>query len=251
MKTPVGYARYQLRDSVALRLSLPIVLVAVLTALPVYIMTKHSPAGFIQTAQGISFAKQMYAQSVTLFLPLGAFLCAVGVMSTDRQHGYYRFLFSKPVSVPVYYAQAYVVAGAAFIAIFGLITWGFGAMTVHFSVHRAMEAALLTYVLLGGVGFLLGALTRFDAIAFILVYLAALLLQQLAAAPNGLRNGGLPAWLAVVGEALPPVVKLDGLRNHLYAAQPLDAAQLWPVLAYGAGAAVLGLAILRWRPLAQ
>lgn len=251
MKIPLGYARYQLRDVLMLRLSLPLAVVVFFSAMPVYIMTRNSPAGFIHSAQGVNFATQMYSQSVTLFLPMGAFLCAVGVMSNDRQHNYFRFLFSKPANVLAYYVQAYVVAGAAFVATFGLISWGFGALTMHFSVHRAMEAALLTYVLLGGMGFLLGALTRFDGITFIVIYLAALLLQQLAAAPNGVRHGGLPAWLAVVGEALPPVVTLDGLRNHLYAAQPLDAAQLWLVLAYGAGAAVLGLAILRWRPLAQ
>jgi ABC-type multidrug transport system permease subunit len=251
MKAPFGYARYQLRDSVTQRLSLPLVVIAIFSALPVYVLTKNSPAGFMQGAQGANLVKQMYAQSVALFLPMGAFLCTVGVASTDRQHGYFRFFFSKPVNLLAYYAQAYLVAGVAFVAMFGLITWGFGAITVHFSVHRAMEAAALTYVLIGGVGLLLGALTRFDAVAFIAVYVAALLLQQLAAAPNGLPNGGLPGWLALIGKALPPVVKLDLLRNHLYAAQTLDPGQLTHVLAYGAVSALLGFVVLRLRPLAQ
>jgi hypothetical protein len=251
MKTPFGYARYQLRDSVTQRLSLPLIVVVIFSALPVYVMTKNSPAGFMNGAQGVNFAKQIFTQSVALFLPMGAFLCAVGVVSNDRQNGYFRFFFSKPVNVLAYYAQAYLVAGVAFVAMFGLITWGFGAMTTHFSVHRAMEAAALTYVLIGGIGLLLGALTRFDAVAFIAVYVAALLLQQLAAAPNGLPHGGLPAWLAVIGQALPPVVKLDLLRNQLYAAQALDQAQLWHVLGYGTGAALLGFVVVRFRPLAR
>ena len=251
MKVPVGYARYQLRDAVTQRLSLPLAVVVLFSVLPTYVMTKNSPAGAMHGALGATFATQLYTQSVALFLPLGAFLCAIGVPSNDRQHGYFRFLFSKPVHLLAYYAQAYLVAGAAFVAMFGLITWGFGAMTIHFSVHRAMEAALLTYVLIGGVGLLLGALTRFDGVAFIGIYAAALLLQQLIAAPNGMKNGGLPAWLAVIGRALPPVVKLDVLRNQLYAAQPLDPGQLWLVLGYGAAAALLGMALLRWRPLAR
>jgi hypothetical protein len=251
MKIPFGYARYQLRDSVMQRLSLPLVLIAFFSAFPVYMMNKTSPAGFMGTPQGINFVKQLYAQSVTLFLPMGAFLCAVGVPSADRQHGYFRFLFSKPVNLLAYYGQAYLVAGIAFVAMFGLITWGFGAMTLHFSVHRGMEAAALTYVLIGGIGLLLGALTRFDGITFIAVYVAALLLQGLKAAANGLPNGGLPASLSALAAALPPVVKLDLLRNQLYAAQPLDSSQLWFVLGYGAGAWVLGMVLLRFRPLAR
>ena len=251
MKAPLGYAHYQLRDAVTQRLSLPLVVIVLFSALPLYMMGKTSPAGFMHGAQGAGYVKQLYTQTVALFLPMGAFLCSVGVPSTDRQHGYFRFLFSKPVNLLAYYAQAYVVAGVAFVVLFGLITWGFGAMTFHFSVHRAMEAAVLTYVLIGGVGLLLGALTRFDGIAFIAVYLAALLLQQMMAVQNGLRNGGLPAWLSVIGMVLPPVAKLDALRNQLYAVQPLGAGELWHVLGYGAGAWVLGMVVLRLRPLAR
>lgn len=251
MRFPFGYARYQLRDSVAQRLSLPLLVIGVFSALPLYVMMKNSPAGFMNSPQGANLVKQMYSQTVGLFLPLGAFLCAVGAASTDRQHGYFRFLFSKPVPVLAYYVQGYVVAGAAFVAMFGLITWGFSVMTIHFSVPRAVEAALLTYVLLGGIGFLLGALTRFDGIVFVVVYLAALLLQQLAAAANGLPHGGLPAWLAAVATVLPPVVKLDALRTQLFMSQPLDPSQLWLVIGYGVGAAVLGLVLLRKRSLAR
>ena len=63
----------------------------------------------MQSPQGIDCAKQMFSQSITLYLPLGAFVGAVGVISADRQHGYFRFLFSKPVNVLAYYAQAYLL----------------------------------------------------------------------------------------------------------------------------------------------
>jgi hypothetical protein len=132
--------------------------------------------------------------------------------------------------------------------VFGAIVWGYSAYTVHFSVHRAMEAAALTFVLIGGLGLLLGAVTRFDAAALIVAYIVALILQQLAAAPQG---GGLPAWLVNVGRALPPVLQLDALRDHLYAAQPLDMTQLWHVLGYGGGAALIGFLLLRRLPLAR
>lgn len=245
------YSRYQLRDFVQQRLVLPLILLAFAAGLPTYLMTKDSPAGFMQSPQGINLAKQMFSQSITLYLPLGAFVGAVGLISADRQKGYFRFLFSKPVGVLAYYGQAYLLHAVVYVAVFGLIVWGYGAYTIHFPVAPAMEAAALTFVLIGGLGLLLGALTRFDGAGLISLYLLALILQQLTKASNGLPNGAIAPWLVAIGKGLPPVLKLDTLRNQLYAGSPLDTAQLWHVLGYGGGAALLGFLLLRRLPLAR
>lgn len=247
----LGYSRFQASDFVTQRLALPIILLAFTAGLPTYLMTENTPPGWMQSPQGINLAKQMFAQSITLFLPLGAFVASVGVISSDRQQGYFRFLFSKPVNVLAYYAQTYLLHAMIYVVTFGLIVWVFGTYTTHFSIHRAMEAAALTIVLMGGLGLLLGALTRFDAAALIVTYMAGFILQQLIVQPNGLPNGGLPGWLAAIGKRLPPAMKLDALRDHLYAAQPLDHAQLWYVLGYGGVAALVGFILLRRLPLAR
>jgi hypothetical protein len=137
-----------------------------------------------------------------------------------------------------------------FVAAFGLIVWGFSAYTIHFSVHRSMEAAALTFVLVGGLGFLLGALTRIDGALLILLYVLSLILQQLTFAPRGIPNGS-PAWLVRVAGALPPVLKLDHVRDALYAGQPVDTWPLVHLLAYGGCAAIAGLVLLRRLPLAR
>jgi ABC-type transport system involved in multi-copper enzyme maturation permease subunit len=245
------YSRFQVPEFIQHRLALPLVLIAFTAGLPTYLATKNVPPGWMQSAQGINLAKQMFAQSITLFLPLGAFVAAIGVISADRQQGYFRFLFSKPVNVLAYYAQTYVLHAIVFVLTFGLIVWGFGAYTIHFSVHRSMEAALLTFVLIGGLGLLLGALTRYDGAGLIAIYVFALMLQQLMSAANGLKNGGLPDWLATLAKGLPPVGKLDHLRDHLYAGTTVDMAELWHVLGYGGGAALLGFILLRRLPLAR
>ena len=245
------YARYQLPDFFLYRLSLPLVLVAFAGGLPTYLMVSHGPPGWLESQQGINQVNQMFAQAITLYLPLGAFVAAIGVISGDRQQGHFRFLFSKPVNVLAYYAQAYLLNAMVFVAVFGVIVWVYGAYTIHISVHRSMEAAMLTFVLIGGLGLLFGAVTRFDGAALIAVYLVALILQQLAAARPGLPNGGLPAWLAFIARILPPVTTLDALRTHLYAGEALDAAQLWHVLGYGGGAAIVGFILLRRLPLAR
>ncbi len=241
------YARYQIPEFIQHRLALPIILLAFIAGLPTYLMTKNVPPGWLQSPQGINSVKQLFSQSLTLFLPLGAFVASVGVISADRQQGYFRFLFSKPVNVLAYYFQTYVLHAIIYIAVFGLMVWGFGAYTFHFSVHRAMEAAALTFVLIGGIGLLFGAVTRFDAAVLIVTYIAALILQQAANAPSA----HLPAWLAAIGRALPPVLKLDAVRNALYAADPVDVTQLWHVLGYGGGAALVGFILLRRLPLSR
>ena len=245
------YSRFQARDFVTQRLALPLILLLFAAALPVYLTIKDTPPGFMLTRQGEFFAKQIFAQSITLYLPLGAFVGAVGVISADRQQGYFRFLFSKPVNLLAYYAQTYLLNAIVYVAVFGLIVWAFGAYTIHFSIHRSMEAAALTFVLIGGVGLFLGSLSRFDGGSLIAVYVLSLMLHGLMAAPNGLKNGGLPDWLVFVAKVLPPVHKLDEIRNHLYAGEAIDAAHLWHVLGYGGAAALAGFVLLRRLPLAR
>ena len=245
------FAKFQAMEFATQRLTLPLILLAFAVGLPTYLMTKNTAPGYMQTPQGINLARQMFSQSITLYLPLGGFVGAVGLISADRQMGYFRFLFSKPVNVLAYYAMTYLVHAIIYVSAFGLIVWGYSSYTIHFSVHGSMEAAALTFVLIGGLGLLFGALTRYDAGLLILLYILALILQQLMAVPNALPNGGLPGWLAAIGKTLPPVVTLDRLRDQLYALQSLHLPAFWHVLGYGGGAAILGFVLLRRLPLAR
>jgi len=245
-----GYLRYHVSDYLLQRASLPTLLVVVLTGLTLYSVQRDAPANLWTTKDGMNSARMMYQQLVALFLPLGAFLGAVQMMSVDRHLGHFRFLFSKPVSVVAYYAQQFVVHGVLFVALFGLITWAFGALTTHHSVRAAVEAAALTWVLIGGVGFFLGVGTRFDGALLALVYLVANITQQIAAAA-GSAGESLPVWARLLAKGLPPVFKMDQLRSQLYAHAALDATNVWHVVGYGAGAFLIGLFLLRKLPLSR
>ena len=39
-----------------------------------------------------------------------------GIVSRDRERGYHRFLFAKPVSVTGFYGQAFAIAGAGLLS---------------------------------------------------------------------------------------------------------------------------------------
>ena len=237
----LSYARFQLGDYLLQRAAVALVMVVFVAGLPLWGMLRDEPDLFKNPNNAV-LAMQLYTGTVALFLPVGAFLAGVGIISADRHQGFFRFYFSKPVNVVAFYAQTYLLHGLVFIALFGALTWGWGALTIHVSVHRAMEAAALTFVLVGGLGLLFGVLLRFDGVLVVLVYLVSMTLQQIVSLPGKLR---LPEWAVQFAKVLPPVHKMDQVRNHLYAAEAISAADVWHVVGYGIGAFALGLFLLR------
>ena len=240
-KPLLGYARFQLGDYLLQRAAVAVVMVVFVAGLPLWGMLRGQPDVFGNPANA-GLAMQLYTGTVALFLPIGAFLAGAGIISADRHQGFFRFYFSKPVNVVAFYAQTYLLHGAVFIALFGALTWGWGALTIHVSVHRAMEAATLTFVLVGGLGLLFSVLLRFDGLLVVLVYLVSMTLQQVVSLPGKPR---LPEGAVQLAKVLPPVYKMDQVRNHLYAAEAISAADVWHVVGYGLGAFALGLLLLR------
>jgi hypothetical protein len=242
-----AYARYQLNDYLVHRAALPALLVVVIAGVTVYAMSKNGPPGFWNSATGSQMAKSLFQQTMGLFLPLGAFMGINGLVAADRQHGHFRFLFSKPVNVPAFYAQAVAVHLVAFVAIAAALAWMLGVLTAPAPVLAAAESAALTFLLVGGLGLLLGSLVRFDGGVLVLVYLVSSIVQQIDAQQPGV----LPAWASKLGQLLPPAFTLDQVRTHLFAGQAPAAADLWHVIGYGAAAGIAGLLVLRRAPLAR
>jgi len=248
----LAYLRYQFIDYLMNRASLPIILVVFAAGLPLYV-TKVMP-GFWQTPQGVAQAETIFRSTVTLFLPVGAFLASVNLISIDRQQGHVRFLFSKPVNLLGYYGQAFLLHGVTYTLLFGLITWLFGLASAPIPVIPAMEAAVLTFVMIGSLGFMLGALTRYDGGIIALVYLVASLTQQVVAQTSEFASSkldDLPAAVRFLAAVLPPAYNLDRIRTALYTASIVDTTMLVHVLGYSAGAIVIGVIALRRLPLAR
>ncbi|MBI1809095.1 MAG: ABC transporter permease, partial [Gemmatimonadetes bacterium] len=205
----------------------------------------HDAAILWSSPEGLAQSRMLFVQAVALFLPLGAFLATAHVLSGDRDRGYVRFYFSKPLSATRFYLQQYLVHGAAFVALFGLATVIWGAVTTHQSVHRAMEAAALTWLLVGGLGFFLGAALKPDGAVLAVVYLLASLTQGYVT----VMRGAAVVWMRGIAAVTPPVLELDALRTSLYAGGPLDAHALAHVAGYGALTWVLGVVALQRLPL--
>jgi len=241
-----AYGRFQLTDYVVSRALLPFAMILLIAGVPRLGMSHGMSGDYWLSRQGAQFARQMYVQAVMLFLPLGAYFATAGAISSDRQKGFFRFFFSKPVPATRYYLQQHVVHGLGYVALFGLLTWLWGLVTLHQSLHRAMEAAALTWVLVGGLGFALGALIRFDGAVLAITYLVASATQSMAASPQGAL---MPRWLVGLARLLPPAEALSATRLRLIDGLAPEAEQLWHVAGYGAALWIIGWLALRLRPL--
>jgi ABC-type transport system involved in multi-copper enzyme maturation permease subunit len=177
----------------------------------------------------------------TLFGFLGTLIATHGIVSRDRERGFHRFLFAKPVPMPSYYAQAFAVNGAGLL----VVATGLLALTA-LLFGRAVPVAVLgvvgtEYVVLGGTVFLLSALWRFDFVLAALSWPLAALAGSLARAE---RWGFLPELVAPI---LPPALRLGrfvGALTGPSAVQPLDPVI---VLGYGVLSFAAGLYVLRRR----
>ncbi|MHB1311620.1 MAG: hypothetical protein ACYC3L_06345 [Gemmatimonadaceae bacterium] len=243
----LAYARWQLVDGAWQRLALPLVL-AMLLCYAAFYSLKGQAAGhpeFWTTSDGLRFTAQLLRQAMGTFIPLAVLMGTNGMVAQDRQKGYFRFFFSKPVPVTGFYLSSFVVQAALVMAGAALVAAFIGSRSTPQPVLAVALAAGLTYALLGSLLFLLSTLTYHDGLVFILAWVLTLIVRQIEPA---LRPGH---WMHAAVRVLPPTHRLDAVRDALYAAQPVAAADVWHVLAYGGACVALALVALRRLPLAR
>lgn len=116
------YAFWQLRDYL-LEKGIGTSIVLVFAATLFYVGLRGEEIRPAPASRGeIQFA---FAQLLSNLVLLGALFATNGIVSDDRKHGYYRFLFAKPVSVPRFYAQKFLVHLAGFMLVCALLLVAF------------------------------------------------------------------------------------------------------------------------------
>lgn len=237
------YAIYQARDY-ALERGLPLLVVGGLLIL----MTFQGAAGPAPVSPGARDstlrALALCAALLEVFAPSAVLVAVNGIVSGDRKHHYYRLLFSKPVSAPRYYAQAFLVSLAGTLIATLAVLAGFALLFGPIPVPRALLFVLLYFVLFGGVGFLLSAITIYDWIALGVVWSLAWLLRAFFPSEE--------SWYGHVADlVLPPLHLLAGAAAPL-----LEGADIGPltyawIAGYGVAAFAIGLLVVRYRPMAS
>jgi hypothetical protein len=237
------YLGWQVRDFAAER-GAPLLIVATLMGFPIIMGLRGMRAAAASPMQAEASARFAIVELVAQFALIAALIGINGVVSNDRVRGYYRFLFAKPVSIPRYYAQAYVVNGL------GLMLAALGVLGAIYALGypvfpaRVLLMVALVYVSLGGLGFLYSTLARFDWVMMGATWGLAQVLRAVYPAQES-RAGRM---LDVI---LPPFHRLRDVGLQLARGEATESTMLVWLLGWGICGFVLGLLILRRRPLAS
>lgn len=237
----VPYAMWQLRDYFASKGFGTILIVALLlfSAYMPYRAALAAGAGPESVEMVLTMA---LTQIITSFVLFGVLFATNGIVSEDRKLGYYRFYFAKPVSVVAFYAQKFVVHLTGFLVL-GAVMLAAYSMLLRPAFPPALFPVLaLLFVGLGGIGFMLSAVTTADWVSLIGVYIVALIAWTM----YGLDDG----WRGLLTRLLPPVHKLGEIYTAVVANEPVPMKWLMWITAYGFGCALAGLWVLSRRRLA-
>jgi hypothetical protein len=174
---------------------------------------------------------------------LSVLIALNGIVSTDRKMGYYRFLFSKPVSAVAYYAQLFFVYMAGVLAAMLLLATALHAVVPTFKILNFVVYAAVIYIAMGGIGFFLSVATRFDWLTLAAVWLGSRIIRDF--------SGGGAGWKSKAVELLPPVHKLNDVSMSIITRGTAQTSDVIWLLGYGALFFALGLVLLHRGSLAD
>ncbi len=229
-RAPIRYFPWMLRDML---LSQGLVLLAI--SILIYVVTiRINPVPPVEFGP-VGVANVVRQSSLILIL-----ICTASIVSADRGLGYYRSIFSRPVSPPLYYLQRWLLGALVMALVVPAYTLAFSLAIGRFPIQWALVVRVeLLYLLLGGLIFLISTVLRSDWLLGLMVFMLHGALSAFRSSPSF----HLPAFWELVYQIFPPFHLID------VSAPPLGSSQLTHVLLYGAGFVLAALALLQWRPL--
>jgi len=209
---------------------------AVLTVLATLLVSKLQASGPTGSADQAACLFVLDWTGVAL-----ALMATGGLVSADFAIGHQRTLFAKAVSPSLYYLQRWLLGGIAVLL---------GALVVGLSIAARFDIPLvgasfvakvaLLYLVVGGLVFLLSALTRRDWL------LAVVLIAWQGAISMAHAMGLVRGPVGAVLDLLLPPMQLVRLADPFP-----SGADLAHAVGYGIAVLFGALAVLRWRPLAR
>jgi hypothetical protein len=235
------YALWQFRDFVMDR-GIAIVLIGFLWGY-VLIEPLHRAMGSSFAAGANSPAFPLLVTVSSSMVSLAVLMALNGIVSTDRQMGYYRFLFAKPVSSVAYYVQAFFVYMFGVLVAMLLLGLALHSVAPIFNVVNFILYAALIYIAMGGIGFFISVATRFDWLTLAAVWLGSRVLRDI--------YGAKPGFASKLVELLPPVHKLNQVAMTMISGVSAPTRDVLWLLGYGALFFALGLVLLQRGSLAH
>ena len=241
------YLKWQLRDFLKQR---AVVMLAVVFGL-LWIFHHNYPLMLAERAarmgQPLSASREARLfQSIVLgasmlFGVAASLFSAGGVVSRDREGGYQRFLFAKPVGIVGFYLQSFAVRGVGMLATMAVALLATSAVFMRsIPIGDLLLAGGSMYAALGGLVFLISTLVRFDVALALALGVASVGLHQ--AAQAGYWWGSAFAWL------LPPPDVFNAFNPDMDGFdKPSVVRAVATLVGYGAAYVAAGVAVLRKR----
>jgi ABC-type transport system involved in multi-copper enzyme maturation permease subunit len=252
------YGLWQLRDY-AMERGLPTIIVSMLFGYiaigPMLMMVKLQveklpPAtiaryGSVEAAR-IAMLHDVNVGFVQKFLGvvvfLGALFATNGIVADDRKKGYYRFLFSKPISPSRYYGQAFLIHWAGFVAVACAMALLYGALVGPIISFPLVYVLALMFLMYAGIAFALSAIARWDWLSLVAVAVLASFMWG--------RFGESTNVAAKLLYLLPPLHRTSEIYDAVANGATLNTRLLAWFAGYGIACYVIGLVVLRYRRLA-
>ncbi|MFL5605618.1 MAG: hypothetical protein ACJ8AD_04160 [Gemmatimonadaceae bacterium] len=250
-----AYAFWQVRDYLLDRGVATLLITALtgyLSAVPAYLVLHQNFDADVVARYGSAAAARAAVahQANAAFLNgtlgvivfLGALLAMNGIVANDRKLGYYRFLFSKPMSPERYYGQAFAVNTGGWLLIVSVLAFVYGLFISPLLSVTFLAGIGLVFLCYAGVAFLLSATARWDWLSLVFVTVMTTLLQQ--------RFGTSSSPVAKLLYLLPPLHETTGVYEALAEGVALPWHSIARLGGYGAACFVAALVVLRHRRLA-
>lgn len=173
---------------------------------------------------------------------LGALFATNGIVADDRKKGYYRFLFSKPISPSRYYGQGFLIHWAGFVGVVCVMALFYGALVAPIISAPLVYVLALMFLMYAGTAFALSAVARWDWLSLVAVTVLASYMWG--------RFGESTAVAAKLLYLLPPLHRTNEIYEAVAKGAPLNASLLAWFAGYGIVCYVIGLVVLRYRRLA-
>ncbi len=230
------YALWQMRDFGRDRaIALLIIGLALGVAIAAPVRMMHMPV--TETS-----ARQLLTISLQQIVFICAFVALNGIVSTDRKMGYFRFLFSKPVSIPAYYAQQFAIYFVGFLAVMAVLLGLFAIFIYPLSPVQPLIFCAIVFLSLGGIAFFISTIFRFDWPILAAVFVGSSLLHSLWESSDG--------WRKLVIAVLPPLNKLSGMLAPIMNGDSLETNSILWLFGYSLLFFLAGIFVLRRRPFA-
>lgn len=240
------YAPWQLRDYLLDRGSATVLIGALLLFQTVLAANEGLGVHWAEGLQGPERARLVLGAVFPNFALIGTVTAINGLIANDRKMGYYRFLFAQPIAPTLYYAQLFLIHGLGLLLATGVTLALFALAAPPPVIGGVVVQVAIIYITAGGIGFLLSALTHLDWLFLGAIWVLTVTLRDNM---SWLANSPFRPFVPLVN-VLPPTHRLSEAGDAIFAGGAPPAADvLWP-LGYGLLAFLLGLFILRRRPLA-